>query len=116
MRFELIWTPDAQFKYQAMKRAAQESAANRVRSKTSKSSKQEGLFKQVFKCVQFLSSNPRHVGLATHEFRGLEHPYDPKQKVFEAYVQNKTPGAYRIFWCYGPKPKQITIMNITAHT
>jgi len=43
------------------------------------------------------------------------HPFDPQAKVFEAYVQNRTPGAYRVFWCYGPEPIQITVIAITPH-
>jgi hypothetical protein len=35
-------------------------------------------------------------------------------KVFEAYAQNNTPGAYRIFWCYGPAKSELTIITITA--
>jgi hypothetical protein len=35
--------------------------------------------------------------------------------VFESYVQNRTPGAYRVFWCYGPEQGQITIVAITPH-
>jgi hypothetical protein len=37
--------------------------------------------------------------------------------VFEAYAQNRTPGAYRIFWCYGPDKDKgdITITAITPH-
>jgi hypothetical protein len=38
------------------------------------------------------------------------------EDIFEAYAQNKTPGAYRIFWFYGPEKKQITIVAITAHS
>ena len=30
-------------------------------------------------------------------------------------VQNRTPGALRIFWCYGPKQGEITIFAITPH-
>ena len=47
--------------------------------------------------------------------RSLEHPYDPGQPVFEAYAQNRTPGAYRVFWCYGPAAGDITIIAITPH-
>jgi len=39
----------------------------------------------------------------------------PPRKVFAAYAQNRTPGAYRIFWCYGPGKKDITILAITPH-
>ena len=42
-------------------------------------------------------------------------PFAPKEPVFEAYAENQTPGAYRIFWCYGPDKKQITIIAITPH-
>ena len=27
--------------------------------------------------------------------------------------ENDTPGAYRVFWCYGPDRRQITIVAIT---
>lgn len=36
-------------------------------------------------------------------------------KVPEASIQNKTPGAYRLFWCYGPDRDRITIIAITTH-
>jgi hypothetical protein len=62
-----------------------------------------------------LAENPRHPGLQTHEFRSLEHPFNPNDKVFEAYAQNRTPGAYRVFWCYGPANSEITIIAITPH-
>ena len=41
--------------------------------------------------------------------------YQVKAKVFEAYAQHRTPGAYRVFWCYGPGPGEITILAITPH-
>ena len=37
-----------------------------------KSSKQEGLFKQVAKAVSRLAANPRHSSLHTHEYDSLE--------------------------------------------
>jgi hypothetical protein len=74
-----------------------------------------GLFSQVLKCLELLANNPRHPGLQTHECNGIVNPFDPKKKVFEAYVQNRTPGAYRVFWCYGPEKDQITILAITPH-
>ncbi|MBW7941702.1 MAG: hypothetical protein H3C64_04715 [Candidatus Kuenenia stuttgartiensis] len=76
----------------------------------------KGLFKRytaVKKAIQFLSQNPRHPGLQTHEFTTLKGPKG--EKVFEAYAEQSTPAAYRIFWCYGPDKKQITIIAITAH-
>ncbi len=86
-----------------------------AQTQTSKNSKQKGLYKQIHKTLKLLSNNPRHPGLQTHEFTSLEHPYNQRGKVFEAYAQNNTPGAYRVFWCYGPQGKEITIIAITPH-
>lgn len=73
------------------------------------------ILKQVKKALGYLQINPRHPSLNTHVFTSLENPFDPEEKVFEAYAQNNTPGAYRIFWSYGPKKDQITIIAITPH-
>ena len=78
-------------------------------------SRHAGLVKQVKKALGFLQINPRHPSLQTHVFHSLENPYHPQEKVFEAYVQQRTPSAYRIFWCYGPQRGQITILAITPH-
>jgi hypothetical protein len=69
--------------------------------------------KKVRKALGLLETNPRHPGLATHEFTSLAGPAG--EKVFEAYVENRTPGAWRIFWYYGPGPGMIRILNITPH-
>ena len=79
------------------------------------SSQHSGLVNQVKKTLGFLQTNPRHPSLQTHVFHSLENPYDPREKVFEAYVQQHTPAAYRLFWCYGPKKGQITIIALTPH-
>ena len=116
MPFTLVWLEGATDTFHELEAAAQKSLDNRQKSKKAKASRQEGLFKQIVKCVQLLQENPRHPGLKTHEYDSIENPYDPETKVFEAYVQNRTPGAYRIFWCYGPKTGEITIIAITPHT
>ena len=113
--FELHWLPIADQKYLELEKAAKRSLDNRKKNKKAKASPVEGLFKQVDKCVELLRNNPRHPGLNTHEYNTLAHPYEQTQKVFEAYAQNRTPGAYRIFWCYGPGKNQITIIAITPH-
>jgi hypothetical protein len=88
---------------------------NRQKNRKAKAARAEGLFTHIEKCVRLLLENPRHPGLNTHEYDSIEHPYDKKSKVFEAYVQNQTPGAYRLFWCYGPQKGEITIIAITPH-
>jgi hypothetical protein len=62
-----------------------------------------------------LLDNPRHPGLRTHKFDSIKNPHDENQPVFEAYAQNQTPGAYRVFWCYGPRQRDITIIAITPY-
>jgi len=69
----------------------------------------------VAKTVSQLAANPRHSSLHAREYHSLEHPVDPNAKVFEVYTQNKTSGAYRIFWCYGPEQTDITVVAITPH-
>jgi hypothetical protein len=115
MGFELLWAEEARDAFLELQEAARHAAAGRAASCSAKASKPEGLFKQVVKCLDLLAENPRHPGLQTHEFHSLPNPYDPRAKVFAAYVQNRTPGAYRLFWCYGPHKNQITVLAITPH-
>ena len=78
--------------------------------------KDKGLEKRydaVKKAIHFLSENPRHKSLQTHEFTSLIGPKG--EKIFEAYAEQSTPAAYRIFWYYGPDKKQITIIAVTPH-
>jgi hypothetical protein len=60
-------------------------------------------FKAVRKALAHLQTNPRHPSLNTHKFSSLRGPHD--EEIFEAYAENQTPGAYRIFWYYGPDKK-----------
>jgi hypothetical protein len=71
------------------------------------------ILKSVRKTLGLMETNLRHPSLQTHVFQSLTGPSG--EKVFEAYVQQKTPGAYRIFWYYGPDRKEITIVAITPH-
>lgn len=115
MPFAPKWTTQADATFRELQAAAATSLRSRAKSKKSKAGKAEGLFKQVEKTVRLLLDNPKHPGLKTHEFSSIEHPYVAGAKVFEAYVQNRTPGAYRLFWCYGPEKGEITIIAITPH-
>lgn len=115
MAFAPRWTDEAAAMFNELQAAAVASLQNRQKVKKAKASRAEGLFKQVEKCVRLLLHNPKHPGLNTHEYDSIPHPFDARQKVFEAYVHNRTPGAYRLFWCYGPGKGEITIIAITAH-
>jgi hypothetical protein len=69
--------------------------------------------KSVRKALGYLQTNPRHPGLNTHKCSSLSGPQG--EEVFEAYAENQTPGAYRIFWFYGPGKNVITVVAITPH-
>ena len=69
--------------------------------------------KAVRKALAYLEANPRHPGLNTHKFTSLSGSNG--EEVFEAYAENKTSAAYRIFWIYGPEKKEITVLAITPH-
>ncbi len=113
--FELNWTESAVTTFNELADAALTAERNRAAKGKKKASKQEGLFKQVRKSIILLKENPKHPGLKTHPYSSLTHPWSKDDKVFEAYAQNKTPGAYRIFWCYGPGKQELTVIAITPH-
>lgn len=97
MTFELLFTDQANADLDSLE--ADASLAKRL--------------KAVRKALALLETNPRHPGLNTHKFSSLKGPGG--EEVFEAYAENKTPAAWRIFWYYGPDKKQITILAITPH-
>jgi glycine cleavage system aminomethyltransferase T len=95
--FELEWTKEAEETYYLLKGNAS----------------QKKRYKAVKKTIEFLAINPRHNSLQTHEYLSLKGPNG--EKVFEAYAEQKTPAAYRVFWYYGPSRGIITIFAITSH-
>jgi hypothetical protein len=113
--FAARWTDEARGQFEGLRRQAERARATRKKTHRAKTSKQEGLFKQVSKTLRLLLDDPRHPGLRTHEYHSLPHPFKPDGKVFEAYAQHRTPGAYRVFWCYGPGKGEMTILAITPH-
>jgi len=71
-------------------------------------------YKAVQGAFKKLQRNPRHPGLQTHEFYSLKGPNN--EKVFEAYAEQNTPAAYRIFFYYGPQRGVISIISVERHT
>lgn len=49
---------------------------------------------KVLKALGYMQTNIKHQGLHTHEYDGRTGSNG--EKVFEAYIENHTPGAYRI--------------------
>lgn len=60
-----------------------------------------------------LQNNPMHPGLNSHKYSSMAGPNG--EEVWDSYVENKTPSAWRVFWHYGPGKRVITILTITPH-
>lgn len=71
------------------------------------------ILKAVLKTLGYMETNLRHPSLNAHVFHSLKGPQG--QKIFEVYAQQNTPGAYRIFWYYGPDKDVISIISIVPH-
>lgn len=70
-------------------------------------------YRKVIKTVEKMRRDLRNNSLHTH-------PYDDKigphgERMFEAYVEHRTPGGWRLFWFYGPGDRCLTIHEITPH-
>jgi hypothetical protein len=75
---------------------------------------QARVLKAVRKALGLLQREPNHPGLNVHPFKGETCPHGGT--LFEAYAQNNTPAAWRIFFCYPPNAKgRILIVAITPH-
>jgi hypothetical protein len=77
---------------------------------------EQAKLRKVRRALGKLEQDPRHPGLASHRYESF--PVDRDVKVWDSYIENRTPSAWRIFWCYGPdEPDQqvITVLAITPH-
>jgi hypothetical protein len=103
--YELRFSPTAAQTVQALRNGGQATAIK---------------LKKVRKALGLLQTNPTYPGLHSHlyqHFPGLE-----KDKVWDSYVENRTPGAWRIYWMYGPNEMRdgvevavITVLVIGPH-
>ena len=70
-------------------------------------------YQKVLKTLALIETNLRHPSLNTHKYESLAGANG--EEVFEAYVENKTPAAFRVFWHYGPTKEVITVVAIISH-
>ena len=97
MTFELVFTDEARDNLK----------------KLEDDSSKKAILKAVRKTLGLMETNLRHPGLKTHKYQSIKGPQG--EEVFEAYAQNQTSGAYRVFWHYGPEKNQISIVAIVPH-
>lgn len=73
----------------------------------------EGLEFQIKATITKLAHDPKYKGLNSHKFSSLNEKYGCE--VWESYVQNNTPGAWRLFWLYGKGKNEITLLLVIPH-
>jgi hypothetical protein len=75
-------------------------AAAALRKLAASGAQSTAKLKKVRKALGLLQTDPMYPGLRSHlyqHFPGME-----KGKIWDSYVENHTPGAWRIYWMYGP--------------
>lgn len=75
--------------------------------------KQPQKWKKVAKCLGLLENDPKYPGLHSHRYEDYDTVHG--EKIWESYVENRTPGAFRVFWHYGPEDGMLTVVAITPH-
>lgn len=69
--------------------------------------------KKVRKALGHLQLDPRYPALSSHKYSSVKGVNG--EEVWDSYVENKTPSAWRIFWHYGPSAEHITVVSISPH-
>jgi hypothetical protein len=91
-------------------------AAETIRELDGGDPNQQAKLKKIRRALARLEADPRHPGLASHLYESF--PVDRNVRVWDSYVENHTPSAWRIFWHYGPDEGDqsvITVLAITPH-
>jgi len=97
MPFSLVFTPEATSALEALEGDGH----------------QEKKLKKVRRALGRLQQDPKHPGLSSHTYTSLSGVNG--EAVWDSYVENNTPSAWRIFWHYGPDDGVITVLAITPH-
>ncbi len=70
-------------------------------------------YQKVLKTLGLMETNLRHLSFNTDNYSSLAGANG--EEVLVAYVESKTPAAFRVFWHYGPSKGIITVIAITPH-
>lgn len=70
--------------------------------------------KKVRKTLRILRDvGPSHPGLNSHKYQSLTGPAG--EEVWESHIENRTPGAWRLWWLCGREPDTLTVLTIGPH-
>lgn len=70
-------------------------------------------YRKVGLCLLRLSQDPNYPSLKSKRFKSLDKVHG--RPIWQSYVENNTPAAYRVFWHHGPADDEITVVAITPH-
>lgn len=73
----------------------------------------ERKLRKIRQTLGLLSQDPKYPGLNSHKREAEKGPGG--EDIWESYVENNTPSAWRVFWYYGPEAGTITVFAITPH-
>ncbi len=69
--------------------------------------------KKIAKCLGLLEQDHRHPSLASHRYESFDSMYG--ERIWESYVEQNTPSAWRVWWFFGPEDGEITVVDIGPH-
>ena len=81
--------------------------------RTKRKTNYEKKLKKVRQTLGKLQQDPRHPGLNSHKYNSIQGVNG--EDIWECYVENSTPSAWRMFWHYGPGKAVITLVTIGPH-
>lgn len=96
MVFHLLFTPESESHLRAAERSGDSAKLKKIR-----------------RALGRLEQDPKYPSLQSHKYQSMSGANG--EEVWDSYVENNTPSAWRIFWHYGPEAGQITVLAITQH-
>lgn len=87
--------------------------ASQVLDKLEKTPTTERKLRKVRKTLALLEQNPRRPPLNSHKYTSLRGANG--EDVWDSYIENRTPSAWRLFWHCGPGADTITVVTLGPH-
>lgn len=77
----------------------------------------EKKWKKANKALRLLKADPRHPGLCAHKWHTLKGRAPDGGDIWTAYTENKTPGAWRLFFFYDNRERGlIYVTQLEPHS
>ena len=70
-------------------------------------------YRKAVRCLAKLAQDPHHPSLNSHRYERIAGPLG--EPIWESYVENHTPAAWRVWWYFGPEQGVITVVSLGPH-